>query len=174
MLLRPRKTIFKSFQKKRSHKTVNTFLHHQDILNIKSIKLVYGQFGIKNKNPHLFIFNKTLFKVKLFLKKAVRRSNITNRYLWVKIFPHIPITRKVIGSRMGKGKGKSGDWAAKIPSNSIFIELKNVRPGRANYFLSQIKYKLPGNYKIITRYSLFPKNSTIAFKKKKICYDYFF
>jgi ribosomal protein L16/L10AE len=51
-------------------------------------------------------FNKAIFKIKLFLKKSVRRSNITNRLLWLNIFPHIPVTKKVIGSRMGKGKGK--------------------------------------------------------------------
>ena len=75
---------------------------------------------------------------------------------------------------MGKGKGKSSDWAAKIPSNSIFIELKNVRSGRASYFLNQIRHKLPGNYVIIKKYSLFPKNTVIAFNKKKIYYDYLF
>ena len=109
MLLKPRKTIFKSFQKKRSNKTINTYTHYNNFLNKKYIKLIYGQSGLKNKNPHLFIFNKTLFKIKLFLKKTVRRSNITNRHLWFKIFPHIPLTKKVIGSRMGKGKGKPGD-----------------------------------------------------------------
>ena len=47
----------------------------------RAVKLNYGQFGLKNTNPHIFIFNKHLFKIKLFLKKTVRRSNITNRYL---------------------------------------------------------------------------------------------
>jgi large subunit ribosomal protein L16 len=98
MLLRPRKTIFKNSTKKRSIETFN--------VSTKSHKLIYGQFGLKNQNPNFLLFNKYLFKIKLFLKKSVRRSNITNRLLWVKIFPHVPITKKVIGSRMGKGKGK--------------------------------------------------------------------
>jgi len=99
MLLRPRKTNFKNSHKKRSYKSIG----HKLNLNHK---LTYGQFGLKNENPNFLLFNKYLFKIKIFLKKTVRRSNITNRYLWVKAFPHIPITKKVIGSRMGKGKGK--------------------------------------------------------------------
>ena len=75
-------------------------------INYTTQSLVYGQSGILNQNPHFLFFNKHLFKTKLFLKKAVRRSGITNRYMWFKIFPHIPVTKKVIGSRMGKGKGK--------------------------------------------------------------------
>jgi large subunit ribosomal protein L16 len=99
MLLRPRKINYKNSHKKRSYKKLKSKLP----LNSK---LIYGQFGLKNLNPNFILYNKHLFKLKIFLKKSVRRSNITNRYLWVNIFPHIPVTKKVIGSRMGKGKGK--------------------------------------------------------------------
>jgi len=99
LLLRPRKVIFKNAQKKR---TINTLKYSKT----STKKLVFGHIGLKSNNPNLFIFNKHLFKLKLFLKKSVRRSNITNRYLWLSVFPHIPLTKKVIGSRMGKGKGK--------------------------------------------------------------------
>ena len=164
MLLRPRKTIFKNSTKKRSIETFNT--------KNKPTKLKYGQFGLKNQNPNFLLFNKYLFKIKLFLKKSVRRSNITNRFLWVKIFPHVPITKKVIGSRMGKGKGKPSLWAAKVPSDTIFIELRNVRSGRVKHFLKQIIFKLPGRFKIISKFK--QRNSVIAFKKLHIKYDFFY
>jgi ribosomal protein L16/L10AE len=47
-----------------------------------------------------------MFRLKLFLKKAARKTDKTLRRVWVNTFPHIPLTKKVIGSRMGKGKGK--------------------------------------------------------------------
>lgn len=166
MLLRPRKTIFKSAHKKRTNQTIK--LH----TTTNNSKLVYGQFGLKNKNPNFLLFNKYLFKIKIFLKKTIRRSNITNRYLWVRAFPHIPITKKVIGSRMGKGKGKQSNWAAKITSQSIFIELRNVRPGRANHFLSQVSHKLPGNFQIVSKYK--QHLPLIAFKNVSTQYDYYF
>lgn len=155
MLLRPRKALFKSSHKHRTLKTVN--------LNFHKKNLKYGQFGLVNYNTNFLLFNKHLFKIKIFLKKSVRRSNITNRYLWVKSFPHIPITKKVIGSRMGKGKGKPSTWAAKIPSKSIFIEVRNLRPGRAIHFLLQVATKLPGRFKIVKKYEQWVPS--IAFKK---------
>ena len=165
MLLRPRKINYKNSHKKRSYKKLKSKLP----LNSK---LIYGQFGLKNLNPNFILYNKHLFKLKIFLKKSVRRSNITNRYLWVNIFPHIPVTKKVIGSRMGKGKGKLSNWAAKILPGSIFIEFRNVRPGRAEYFMSQVDFKWPGNFKIISKYRDYTQ--LISFKKKTIQQSYHF
>jgi ribosomal protein L16/L10AE len=108
MLLRPRKVNFKSTHKKRSLNTIK-LTYTPSSLFFKKKNLIYGQSGLLNKNPNFFIYNKHLFKIKLFLKKAVRRSTVTNRHLWFKVFPHIPVTKKVIGSRMGKGKGKPSD-----------------------------------------------------------------
>jgi len=43
---------------------------------------------------------------KLILKKLTKKSNITKRKFWFNLFPQLPLTKKIIGSRMGKGKGK--------------------------------------------------------------------
>jgi len=163
LLLRPRKIKYKSTHKKR------TLKHY---VNTKHVKLIYGQFGIQNHSNTVIIYNKFLYRLKLFLKKAVRRSNITNRYLWINAFPQIPITKKVIGSRMGKGKGKPSNWAARIPTGLIFIEFKNIRPGRAFYYLVQTKYKLPGSHKIVSKYHINVK--LISFKKRSIRNNYYF
>lgn len=165
MLLRPRKVSYKNFHKKRSYKKLNKKL----LLNTK---LNYGQFGLKNLNPNLVVYNKHLFKLKVFLRKSVRKSNITNRYLWLNIFPHLPVTKKVIGSRMGKGKGKVSNWSASVSPGSIFIEFRNLRPGRAKYFMSQVRYKLPGNFKIISKYENYVP--LVSFKKKTIQYSHTF
>jgi ribosomal protein L16/L10AE len=73
---------------------------------------------------------------------------------------------------MGKGKGKPSLWAAKVPSDTIFIELRNVRSGRVKHFLQQIIFKLPGRFKIISKFT--QRNSVIAFKKVSIRYDFFY
>ena len=43
---------------------------------------------------------------------------------------------------MGKGKGKRVTWGAVISPGQILYELKNVRLGRAIFFLKQLKYKI--------------------------------
>lgn len=130
MLLHPRK-----FKYKNTHK-------NRVVRNYRATNLVYGQYGLKVLQP-LRISAKRFFKIKLFLKKAIRRSEKTSRYAWFHIFPHVPLTKKAEGSRMGKGKGKLVGWAIQVTPGIIILELKNLRSGRAEYFCKQISYKLP-------------------------------
>jgi large subunit ribosomal protein L16 len=96
LLLRPRKFTYKNIQKRRSlNKLVNK-------------KLTYGNVGLLLTQP-LRVNSRQIFRYKLFLKKASRKKDKTLRMLWFNAFPHLPVTRKVLGSRMGKGKGKLDD-----------------------------------------------------------------
>ena len=58
----------------------------------------------------LRINSKKIFRIKLFLKKGSRKSDNTRRRVWFNAFPHLPLTKKVVGARMGKGKGKLSIW----------------------------------------------------------------
>lgn len=70
--------------------------------------LNYGQIGLKLLFP-VKLFSKQMFRFKLFIKKGSKRSDKTRRKTWLSAFPHLPITKKIAGSRMGKGKGKLKD-----------------------------------------------------------------
>ena len=138
MVLQPRKFKFKLKHKRRR---LN--------FNVRSPKpLIFGGVGLVLTRP-LTINSKKMFRLKLFLKKAARRSDKTGRKVWLNTFPHLPLTKKVIGSRMGKGKGKLSIWFNKISTGVIFIELKNLRKGRALHFLTQVQYKLKSTSKVI-------------------------
>jgi len=47
-----------------------------------------------------------IYRFKTFLKKAVRKPDITRRSVRFNTFPHLPLTKKPKGQRMGKGAGK--------------------------------------------------------------------
>ena len=94
MVLQPRKFKYKSRQKKRNLR-----------LNQLKKTLNFGQVGLVLLRP-LRLNSRKIFRIKLFLKKASKRSDKTRRKVWINVFPHLPLTKKVIGSRMGKGKGK--------------------------------------------------------------------
>lgn len=49
---------------------------------------------------------------------------------------------------MGKGKGKLVGWSTEVPAGQHIIEMKNLRYGRAVYFLKQILHKLPAKARI--------------------------
>lgn len=94
LVLQPRKFKYKHRQKLR-----------RILFSTNSSKLVYGQVGLVLLQP-LRLNSRKIFRLKLFLKKAARRGDQTQRKVLVNAFPHLPVTKKPAGSRMGKGKGK--------------------------------------------------------------------
>lgn len=129
MLLQPRKFKYKTRQKKRSIKFPT------------SPSLRYGRCGVILQSP-LRITAKRVFRLKLFLKRSSRKADITKRSFWVFVFPHLPLSRKPKGMRMGKGVGKLSTWYTEIGAGNALIEFKNLRIGRAEHFQKQVAHKL--------------------------------
>jgi len=112
-----------------------------------------------------------LSKIKIFFKKATKRGDKTLRKTWFNIFPHLPLSKKPANVRMGKGKGKLKTWFANLSGGTIFLEYKNLRYGRAHYFLQQLNFKL-GSFAT----KLFKQNKFFIFpmrKKNKIFFKTF-
>ena len=161
MLLRPRKFDFKNRHKSRS---LYSFP--------KSSGLLFGQTGLQLLQP-MNISGKHLFRIKIFIKKGARRTDKTSRRVWLNAFPHLPLTKKVAGSRMGKGKGKLSGWYGKLPSGVNLVEYRNLRNGRATYFLRQVKFRLPVYSRLVFSYHLDQHKSPISTNKKVRAQEYF-
>ena len=137
----------------------------------KNAKLTYSNIGLQILQP-LRLNNKHIFRIKLFLKKSSRRADKTSRTVWFNLFPHLPLSKKVEGSRMGKGIGKLAAWVVELPSGLNIFEFKNLRFGRAQYFIKQISYKLP----VKSKTNLSPNFKKINLpltQSKKIYYNSF-
>ena len=128
MLLQPRKYIYKTRQKQRSS------------LKFRWTSLVYGTGGFKILAP-IKLTSKQLFNLYIFLKKSSKRAEITKRAFWVNVFPHLPLTRKPKGMRMGKGLGKLSMWFTTLTPGIVLVEFKHLRVGRLAYFVTQLKHK---------------------------------
>ena len=139
MLLQPRKFVFKSKHKSRRFSR-----------RYGTLKLNFGDTGLLTLQP-LKLNNKSIFRIKLFLNKSARRSEDTRRRVWLNAFPHLPLTKKTIGSRMGKGIGKLKSWFSITYSVHILIEFKNLRNGRSLYFSKQLQKRIKCFSKIVYR-----------------------
>jgi large subunit ribosomal protein L16 len=93
LLLKPRQ-----FKYKNKFKLRTSILHKRYTLNFGQLSLLI----FKNS----FITANYLFKLKLFLKKLNKKAEKTKRKVWIKTFPFIPLSKKPLGLRMGKGGGK--------------------------------------------------------------------
>lgn len=132
MLLQPRKFKYKSKQKNRT------------VYKWTLTKLTYGDCGLRTLQP-LRMSSRQIARLKIFLKKAVRKSDLTKRQIWFNTFPHMPLTKKPKGVRMGKGTGILNAWQIQIRGGVFIFEFKNLRPGRAIHFFKTIATKIPTN-----------------------------
>ena len=69
--------------------------------------------------------------------------------VWIKIFPHKPVTQKPAETRMGSGKGAPEYWVAVVKPGRVLFELSGVDEETAVRALTLASHKLPIKTKII-------------------------
>lgn len=122
----------KNILRKRLHK------RRRAIHPLHTSYLTFGDVGINLLRPFQMT-TKQLGRFVLILKKTARKRDKTNRIFWVRLFPNFPLTRKVLNSRMGKGKGKYKCWSLRIAGNATIVELERIKFGRFLYLMKQIR-----------------------------------
>jgi large subunit ribosomal protein L16 len=60
----------------------------------------------------------------------------------MKIFTHLPMTKKPLEVRMGKGKGNVSKWIAKIKAGTILCEIETFEKNKAIAALKRAQYKI--------------------------------
>lgn len=71
--------------------------------------------------------------------------------VWIRIFPHKPISSKPLEVRMGKGKGEPDHYVAVIRPGLVLFELAGVAEDVAKETLARISHKLPIKTRFIAR-----------------------
>ncbi|MBI2920926.1 MAG: 50S ribosomal protein L16 [Planctomycetes bacterium] len=71
--------------------------------------------------------------------------------LWIRVFPHKPISKKPLETRMGKGKGEPEFYAAVIRPGQILYELSGVTEETAKEVFSIIAHKMPIRVRLVHR-----------------------
>ncbi len=80
-----------------------------------------------------------------------------NRYLsrrgkvWIRVFPHMPITKKPAETRQGKGKGSVEYWVAQVKPGVILFELSGVPLSQAREAMRLADGKLPFRCRFISK-----------------------
>lgn len=101
-------------------------------------KLNFGRFGLKALESGSLNFKQIESAKKIITKKTERQSKT-----WVKISFNYALTKKPLGTRMGKGKGKITFFYAKIKKGAIIFEISGSSTKKLIYALKACQYKLP-------------------------------
>ena len=82
---------------------------------------------------------------------AANRATLGQAKIWIRIFPHKPVSSKPAEVRMGKGKGSPDYWAARVHPGRIMFELDGVPEDVARRAFELASAKLPVQTKFIKR-----------------------
>lgn len=108
--------------------------------------LNFGQFGLKALEP-----NRVNAREIEAARRAITREMKRQGRVWIRIFPDLPVSKKPIEVRMGKGKGAPEFWAARVAPGRIMFEIDGVPEAVARESLRLGAAKLSVRTKIVTR-----------------------
>jgi large subunit ribosomal protein L16 len=100
--------------------------------------LAFGDFGIQSLGRGLL----TASQIEA-ARVAINRYLSRRGKVWIRIFPHKPITKKPAETRQGKGKGSVEFWAANIKPGTVLFELSVVSISAAREAMRLADGKLP-------------------------------
>ena len=71
--------------------------------------------------------------------------------VFINIFPHLPLTKKPLETRQGKGKGAVEQYVAVVKEGKIMFEISDVDEATAREALRLASHKLPIKCKFVKR-----------------------
>jgi len=84
-------------------------------------------------------------------RQAITRYIKRGGKIWIRIFPHVPVTKKPLDVKMGSGKGEPQFYVAKVKSGTMMFEIADVTDEQAKEALRLASHKLPVRCKIVKK-----------------------
>jgi large subunit ribosomal protein L16 len=100
--------------------------------------IAFGEYGIQALGRGLL----TASQIEA-ARVAINRYLSRRGKVWIRVFPHKPITKKPAETRQGKGKGSVEFWAANVKPGTILFELSGVSLSLAREAMRLADGKLP-------------------------------
>ena len=84
-------------------------------------------------------------------RQAMTRHIKRGGKIWIRIFPHISVTRKPQDVKMGSGKGSPEFFVAKVRPGTILFEMQGVDESVAREAMRLAAHKLPIKTKFLVK-----------------------
>ena len=109
-------------------------------------KVTDGQYGLVATEP-AWITSNQIEAARIAMTRYIKRGG----QVWIKIFPHKPVTEKPAETRMGSGKGSPEYWVAVVKPGRVMFEIAGVSEEVAREAMRLAGYKLPVKTKFIKK-----------------------
>ena len=111
-------------------------------------KVTKGDYGLMAKEG-AWITSNQIEAARVAMTRYMKRGG----KVWINIFPHMPLTKKPIGTRQGKGKGNVEAWVAVVKEGKVMFEIAGVSEEIAREALRLAAHKLPIKTKFVVKES---------------------
>src|SRR3989338_6462841 len=101
-------------------------------------ELAYGHYGLISKESQR-INSRQIEASRQAMTRYVKRGG----QIWIRIFPHIPVTKKPQDVKMGSGKGNPEFFVAKVKPGTVMFEIDGVPEDVAREAMRLAGHKLP-------------------------------
>ncbi len=135
-MLQPKRTKFRKVHKGRNRGTAKG-----------GFELNFGSHGLKALEPERV----TARQIEAARRAITRQMKRAGR-VWIRIFPDLPVSKKPIEVRMGKGKGAPEFWACRVKPGRVMFEVDGVPDPIAREALRLGAAKLPIKTRIVVRF----------------------
>jgi large subunit ribosomal protein L16 len=108
--------------------------------------IAYGEYGLQATECG-WITSRQIEAARVAMTRYMKRGG----QVWIKIFPHKPITEKPAETRMGSGKGSPEYWVAVVKPGRVMFEVGGISEEIAREALRLAMHKLPVKCKFIKR-----------------------
>ena len=108
--------------------------------------VAFGDYGLQAMEPH-WITARQLEAGRIAVSHFLRREG----KLYMRVFPHKPISGKPLEVRMGKGKGDTDYWAATVKPGTVMFEIAGVSEDLARQALARVAHKMPIRTRFVAR-----------------------
>lgn len=137
-MLMPRKTTFRKVRKGRIEGLAQSG-------NLVS----FGHYGLQSLDAER-ISSRQIEAARRAMTRYVKRGG----KIWIRIFPHTPVTRKPQDVKMGGGKGNPEFFAAKVKPGTMLFEMDGVSEEIAREAMRLAGHKLPVRTRFVVKHTV--------------------
>jgi large subunit ribosomal protein L16 len=108
--------------------------------------VAFGDYGLQSLENER-ITSRQIESARQAMTRYIKRGG----KIWIRIFPHTPVTRKALGLKMGGGKGNPEFFVAKVKTGTVLFEMKGVTEEVAREAMRLASHKLPVKTRFVKR-----------------------
>lgn len=109
-------------------------------------EISFGKYGLQSLNAER-INSRQIESARQAMTRYIKRGG----RIWIRIFPHTPVTRKPQDVKMGSGKGNPEFFVAKVKPGTVMFEMDDVSEEQAREAMRLASHKLPVKTRFIIK-----------------------